>query len=171
MYEITEKDINLIHKILRTYFKLYKDNQLYDDAFSIGMESLLKARNIFDESYGTKFSTLAYAIVLKDVLSFFGSRYCKESISYDKVAEEVADYSPYEVDMLEVVIGEEYLNVALEAIREEPTLNKSILLAYLRGDRYKDVCEALSISKDMYYRRVDQILDRIREKCLVNQSN
>lgn len=168
MYEITERDINLVHKVLRTYFKLRKDNQLYDDAFSIGMESLLKARNIYDEAYETKFSTLAYAIILKDVLSFFGSRYCRESISYDRVVE---DTHTYELDMLEVVIGEQYLEVALDAIREEPEVNKSILLGYLRGDNYKDICADLQISKDMYYRRVDQILERISEKCLRSQSN
>jgi len=174
MIEITQQHINLVHRIIGTYFKVRTDNSIYADLCSIGCEGLLKARNIFDITQGTKFETLAYTIIIRDMLNFIRGNYSREfyvpkaNVFSDEVdAEEVINYA--DLDMITVLIGEQKLEGAIEYISTLPEDTKGVLYGFLNGDNWKDTCAKYNLSKTKYYRLIDTTLEDVRQQCLVNQ--
>lgn len=167
MYEITVADLAIVHRVVMRVFGLNKEHVLYDDAISIGNEALLKARNIFDTTYNTKFSTLAYGIIFKDVITLLSSVYGREFylskvVTFDNEdAEDVVEYQ--DTDAMELLVNEERIEHALQAIRGSSKEHIDIMVAYLSGEDYKLTIKNMGISKDRYYRAINKVLKKVQE--------
>ena len=166
MYVITDADLLLVRRVIIKVFGITRDHCLFDDAVSIGNEALLKARNIYDTAYNTKFTTLAYGIVFNDVSDLLNSVYGKEfylhkmALFDDEYTEDVIEYS--DVDSIDILENEERIELALKTIRNSPKQHIDILVAYLSGADYKETIKKLGISKDKYYRVINKILKKVK---------
>jgi RNA polymerase sigma factor (sigma-70 family) len=166
MYVITNADLLLVKRVVVKVFGITRDHCLFDDAVSIGNEALLKARNIFDTSYNTKFTTLAYGVIFNDVSDLLNSVYGKEfylhkmALFDDEDTEDVIEYS--DVDAIDILENEERIEIALGAIRDSPKEHIDIIVAYLSGVDYKETIKKLKISKDRYYRVINKVLKKVK---------
>lgn len=64
--ELVQKNVLLIHKVLRD-FKIYPDNNLYEDLYSSGKLGLVEAALQFESKRNIKFSTFAYYKIYRKV--------------------------------------------------------------------------------------------------------
>ena len=80
--EMILNNLRLVHKVLRD--KIIFNYQDYEDLYMYGVEGLIKAVDMFDESKNVCFSTFAYKVIFVEIMKYLNSKQNKEdAISLD----------------------------------------------------------------------------------------
>ena len=164
--ELFESNKSLVPHVVFHTFNIH-DEDRKAELCSIGYEALCTAITLYDENYGTKFSTFACRVIYKNILSHLRHerRIKQREIHIDELEEEIG----YVDKNLQKIEDDDYIAFLTSRVKSIigrlPKKNQDVFWSYVNGETQYSIAERWGDT----HQNISLLLKNMRKKITIDK--